>query len=253
MAAIFYTYSFLIGLIAGSFYNVVGLRVPKKESIVRPGSHCSHCQRKLTIGELIPVVSYLFLKGKCKGCGHRISPIYPLIELVNAALFVAAPIILGWSSELAIAWLLISLLTIITVSDIAYMLIPDKILLFFGTIFILLRFFVQPAVAWWEPLAGAAAGFGLLLLIAILSKGGMGGGDIKLFAVLGWVLGWKLVLIAFVIAAFYGTILGLIGMIAGRVRVGKPMPFAPAIAMGTLTAYFFGERFLHWYYTIIAF
>ncbi|WP_308637373.1 prepilin peptidase [Paenibacillus silvisoli] len=253
MAAFYLTYSFLIGLVAGSFYNVVGLRVPKRQSIVRPGSHCGHCKRQLTMWELIPVVSYLCLRGKCRGCGHAISPIYPLIELVNAALFTAAPLVLGWSWELVIAWLLISLLTIITVSDIAYMLIPDKILLFFGTLFIFLRYFVQPPAAWWEPLAGAAAGFGLLLLIAILSKGGMGGGDIKLFAVLGWVLGWKLVLIAFVIAAFYGTMLGIIGMATGKVKVGKAMPFGPAIAMGTLTAYFFGERFLHWYATIIAF
>jgi leader peptidase (prepilin peptidase)/N-methyltransferase len=247
MTTFYYTYSFLIGLFGGSFYNVVGLRVPKKESIVRPGSRCGHCERRLTPWELIPVLSYLLLKGKCSNCRIRISPIYPVFELLTAVLFVLAPVLMGWTWELLIAWVLISLLVIITVSDLAYQLIPDRILLFFGILLVILRFFIPPSGAWWELLLGAIVGFALLLSIAIVSKGGMGGGDIKLFAVLGFILGWKGILLAFFLSTIYGTIMGLIGMIAGKVQRGKPMPFGPAIALGTLTVYFFGDRFLQWY------
>jgi leader peptidase (prepilin peptidase)/N-methyltransferase len=253
MTVLYYTYSFLIGLFGGSFYNVVGFRVPQQKSIVHPGSECGHCARKLTPVELIPVLSYLFQRGRCRGCQHKISPIYPLIELSTALLFLVAPYLIGWTWELSVAWLLISLLVIITVSDIAYLLIPDKILLFFGIPFAILRLFFLPIDAWWDPLLGAATGFALLLFLAIVSKGGMGGGDIKLFGVLGLVLGWKGILLAFFFSTLYGTIMGIIGMFAGKVRLGKPMPFAPAIALGTISAYFFGERFFDWYITTFIF
>ncbi|AZN43339.1 prepilin peptidase [Paenibacillus albus] len=247
MTAFTYTYSFLIGLIMGSFFNVVGFRVPKKLSIVRPGSHCTHCGRNLKPSELIPVLSYLTQQGKCKGCQQRISPIYPLIELTTAVLFLLSPLLLGLSWEVSVAWLLISLLVIITVTDLAYMLIPDKILLVFGIPLAILRIFFLPIGAWWEPLLGAAVGFALLLLIAIVSKGGMGGGDIKLFAVLGLVFGWKGILLVFFFSTLIGTIIGLVGILSGKVRTGKPMPFGPAIALGTISAYFFGDQLLHWY------
>ncbi|KPD01590.1 Type 4 prepilin-like proteins leader peptide-processing enzyme [Geobacillus sp. BCO2] len=104
-----------------------------------------------------------------------------------------------------------------------------------------------PFLPWTDMVIGSAVGFGLLLLIAVLSKGGMGGGDVKLFAVLGMVLGWKLVLLAFFLATLYGTVIGLVGMALGYVRRGKPMPFAPAIALGALTALFFGDRMMEWY------
>jgi leader peptidase (prepilin peptidase) / N-methyltransferase len=243
---------FLIGLLLGSFFNVVGLRVPKGESIVKPRSHCPSCKRTLTAWELVPVVSYVVQGGKCRGCGVRISPLYPFVELFTAILFTISPLLVGWSKELVVSWTLISLLMIIFVSDIRYMIIPDKVLLFFAVIFIIERIFV-PLLSWWDSLVGAVVGFSLLLLIAVLSKGGMGGGDIKLFALLGFVLGWKMVLLAFFLSTLYGTVFGMIGMVLGKVRRGEPMPFGPYIVFGTLTAYFFGQSILEWYQQLILF
>ena len=134
------------------------------------------------------------------------------MESLTGILFVLAPLILGWQVELIVAWTLISLLIIITVSDIKYMLIPDKILVVFAGVFLVERIFI-PLTPWWDSLLGAVIGFSLLLVIALVSKGGMGGGDIKLFAVLGLVLGTKTVLLAFFLATFYGAFFGLIGML----------------------------------------
>ncbi|RAK21381.1 leader peptidase (prepilin peptidase)/N-methyltransferase [Anoxybacillus vitaminiphilus] len=248
----YFYYISIISLLLGSFFNVVGLRVPRGESIVKPRSHCPGCKRTLTAWELIPVLSYVVQGGKCRGCGSRISRVYPFIELATAILFTISPLLVGWSKELVISWTLISLLMIIVVSDIHYMVIPDKVLLFFAVIFIMERIFI-PLDPWWDSLVGAMIGFSLLLLIAFFSKGGMGGGDIKLFALLGFVLGGKMVLLAFFFSTLYGTIFGLIGMAFGKVRRGEPMPFGPYISIGTLTVYYFGQMIIDWYRQFILF
>ncbi|MCA1038943.1 prepilin peptidase [Bacillus infantis] len=237
---------FLYGLLLGSFYNVVGLRIPLKQSIVKPRSHCPYCQHTLRPYELIPVVSYLLQGGKCRRCKAPVSFLYPAVELATGLLFVLAPLLMGWTLELIIAWTLISLMVIVFVSDIKYMIIPDKVLLVFAVIFLLERIFL-PLSPWWDSLLGAAAGFFLLLFIAVISKGGMGGGDIKLFAVIGLALGTKLVLLTFFFATIFGAVFGLAGMLIGKVEKGKPIPFGPYIALGSLTAYFFGQRILDWY------
>ena len=139
-----YILIFLIGLILGSFYNVVGLRIPEKESIIVPRSACPSCGQSLSPFELVPVLSYLALKGKCGKCQTGISPLYPIMELVTGILFVSAPMLLGWRVELLIAWAFISLLVIIFVSDYVYMLIPNKILLFFAA-FMLLLSYIHPS------------------------------------------------------------------------------------------------------------
>lgn len=239
-------YLMIIGLLFGSFFNVVGLRTPAGESIARPRSACPKCNHQLTSKELVPVFSYLFQKGACRSCGTCISPIYPSVEMATAILFTISPLLVGWSKELIVAWTLISLLMIIFVSDVTYMIIPDKVLLFFAPALLIERVFI-PLTPWWDMLLGSAVGFLLLLVIALVSKGGMGGGDIKLYAVLGIVLGWKLVLLSFFFATITGTVLGLVGMGLGKVKKGKPMPFGPAIVVGTLVAYYFGNDFLEWY------
>ena len=157
---------FLYALLLGSFFNVVGLRVPVKESIVRPRSACPGCGRTLSARELMPVVSYLIQMGKCRNCKKRISPLYPLIELSTALLFVFAYMQIGWSLELVVAWTLISLIIIIFVSDITYMLIPDKILLVFMGIFFATRL-IFPLNPWWDSLVGGAIGFSLLFLLLL--------------------------------------------------------------------------------------
>ncbi|KHF29683.1 Type 4 prepilin-like proteins leader peptide-processing enzyme [Anoxybacillus sp. BCO1] len=243
--------SFLLGLLLGSFYNVVGLRVPKGESIVAPRSHCPHCKRTLTALELIPVVSYLLQKGKCRACSARISFVYPLIELSTAILFTLAPLFVGWSAEVAVSWTLISLFVIIFVSDVHYMVIPNRVLLFFTPLLLVERLWIAPLTPWWDSLLGSVVGFMILFVIAVVSKGGMGGGDIKLFALIGLALGAKLTVLAFFLSTLVGTIFGLIGMALGRVKRGEPMPFGPAIVAGTLIAYFFGETIIDFYVKVI--
>lgn len=237
---------FIYGLVLGSFYNVVGLRVPLKQSIVAPRSACPNCQHQLKAYELIPVLSYVIQGGKCRQCKTGISPIYPIFELTTGLLFVCAPLVLGWTTELLVAWTLISLFMIIFVSDITYMLIPDKILIVFAGIFLLERIFI-PLTPWWDSILGAAIGFALLLLIAVISKGGMGGGDIKLFAVVGFVVGTKVLLLSFFLATLLGAVIGGIGLLLKIVKKGKPIPFGPFIAAGTLLAYYFYEEILSLY------
>ncbi|WP_310176685.1 prepilin peptidase [Neobacillus niacini] len=243
-------YLLLFGLCLGSFYNVVGLRIPLNQSIIKPRSHCPNCNHTLTSIDLIPVLSYVFLRGKCRRCKAPISPFYPIIELITGLLFMFAPIIMGWSYELIIAWTFISLMVIIFVSDIHYMIIPDKVLLVFAVLFLLERGFL-PLSPWWDSVLGAVVGFTLLLIIAVLSKGGMGGGDIKLFAVIGLAVGTKLVLLTFFLATFFGAFFGILGVLTGKVNKGKPMPFGPYIALGALAAYFFGNQIFHWYLSMM--
>ncbi|MEH6938887.1 prepilin peptidase [Bacillus sp. JJ664] len=250
MMILLYLYFFILGLVFGSFFNVVGLRVPLKISIVSPRSACSNCGHTLHSRELVPVFSYVLQKGKCRSCGVHISILYPLIELITGCLFVFALYQIGFQIELLIALTFISLLIIIVVSDLAYMLIPDRILLFFLPIFIIERYYI-PLDPWWNSIVGAVGAFIVLFFIAIVSNGGMGGGDVKLFGVLGLVLGWKLILITFMIACFIGTVFGLASMKAGKVEKRNPIPFGPFIAIGGLISYFYGNELLNWYLSIL--
>jgi leader peptidase (prepilin peptidase) / N-methyltransferase len=236
----------IYGLIFGSFFNVVGLRVPLKKSIAAPRSACPTCGHQLRPYELIPVLSYMLQQGKCRGCQSRISPIYPTMELLTGILFVTAPLVVGWSGELVLALTLISMFIIIIVSDIHYMIIPDKILIWFAGIFLLERI-IWPLHPWWDSLAGAVTGFVLLLIIALVSKGGMGFGDVKLFALLGFVLGFKLVLISFFLSTLYGALVGGLALLFRIVKRRQPIPFGPFIAAGTLSAYYWGSEIIEHY------
>lgn len=242
---------FIYGITLGSFFNVVGLRVPMKKSIVAPRSACPTCGHQLRAWELIPVASFIIQKGKCRGCQSRISPIYPISELITGILFVMAPYFIGWSSELFVAWTLISLFMIIFVSDIHYMLIPDKILLVFAGVFLFERIFL-PLTPWWDSLLGGVVGLLLLLAIAIVSKGGMGGGDVKLFALIGFVVGTKLLILSFFLATLFGAFFGVIALLLKLVKRKEPIPFGPFIVAGTLTAYFYGSEIIQHYVRFIS-
>lgn len=241
---------FIYGLLFGSFFNVVGLRIPEKRSIIKPRSSCPNCGHVLTFLELIPVFSYLWQIGKCKHCHNKISVIYPIMEILTASLFVFAYIKLGWGMDLVIAWTLISLLVIISISDIKYMLIPDKILLFFFSILFIERL-ILPLNPWWDSLVGASVIFVILFMIAVISKGGMGGGDIKLFTVLGFVLGLKQILFTFFFANIFGALIGLIGMAIGVFERKKPIPFGPFIAIGTFITLFYYDPIIKWYLSLL--
>lgn len=240
---------FLYGVTFGSFFNVVGLRLPNNQSLIRPPSQCSICDRRLTILDLVPVVSYVILKGKCRTCGTTIHWLYPVMELLTGILFVIAFLQVGLTGELLVALLFISMLIIITVSDLVYMLIPDKILIFFGVLLIIARI-LSPLNPWWESIIGALLGFGILYLIAILSKGGMGGGDIKLFFVIGWILGVIPTLLTLFIAAFIGMVVGFIHLKIMKADKKTPIPFGPSIALSAVIVYFWGSQILEWYITL---
>ncbi|GGL40907.1 prepilin peptidase [Sporolactobacillus putidus] len=250
MSILISIYILTLGLVLGSFYNVVGLRVAGGQSIISPPSHCPSCGRRLTIRDLVPVFSYLFLRGRCRTCHQKISPIYPIVEASTGLLFLFSFLWTASIEEMLCGWLLASLLMIVLVTDLTEMMIPDKILLFF---FILFAFFriIFPLAPWWDAPAGAASGFIVLLLIALVSRGGMGGGDVKLFAVMGLLVGVKIVLLGFFLSTFIGAVIGVAGLLTGMIRRRQPVPFVPFIVLGMLAAYFFGDRLMAIYYHLL--
>lgn len=236
----------IFGLILGSFYYTAGCRIPLHLSIIAPRSSCPFCRRTLTPAELIPILSFLFQKGKCKSCGHKISFMYPAAELVTACLFAAAGIRFGTSLELFPAVVFISLLIIVAVTDIHFMLIPNRILIFFLPFLAAARL-ISPLDSWYAGLLGAAAGFLFLAVIAAITHGGVGGGDIKLFAVIGFVLGVKMLAAAFFFSVLIGALYGAAAVLTGRLAKRQPLPFAPAIAAGSILAYLYGDSIISFY------
>lgn len=196
------------------------------------------------------MLSYIILRGKCRVCTAKISPIYAVIELASGILFLYAFWKLGISYELLVAWTFISLLVIIVVTDLAYMLIPNKILLFFLPLLVILRL-LSPLQPWWDSLLGAILGFSILLLIAIVSKGGMGGGDVKLFFLIGLVLGTINTLLTLFIAAFAGMIVGKLIIMGSQQGEKTPIPFGPYIAVAAIIVYFYGGELVSWYLNLL--
>ncbi|RXT14715.1 A24 family peptidase [Ammoniphilus sp. CFH 90114] len=233
-------------LILSSFLNVVAIRIPKGESISFPPSHCVKCSHRLRPLDLIPIASYVLLKGKCRYCKSPISIIYPLGEILTTSLLLFTYFQTGLSKELYVALPLVALLCTITISDLLYQIIPNKVNLFFFLYFSLLHFYYAP-LPYTDYLLGILAGGGLLLLIALVSRGGMGGGDIKLMAVVGMAIGWKLTLLSFFIASLIGGIVGFILLVTKKVKRKDPIPFGPFLALGTLIAYFWGVELIQAY------
>lgn len=248
MTILLILYIALLGLIFGSFFNVVALRVPAGESLVRPPSHCPHCGRRLGARDLIPVVSYALAGGQCRRCGVRVSALYPLGELLTAVLFVWAYIRFGLTGEALTAVALSALGVIVAVSDLKYLRIPNKVLLFFVPVLALLVL-AFPAGPYWQHVLGGLAGGGLVLLFALL--GGMGMGDVKLFALLGFVLGPALTLLAFFVAAALGSVAGGLLLLLGVVKRKQPVPFGPWLAAGALIAYGYGTMMIDAYFSLI--
>ncbi|MFG6116416.1 prepilin peptidase [Halobacillus sp. MO56] len=239
-------YFFLIGLVFGSFFNVVGFRIPKRSFFRHHRSHCPSCDNQLSWQDLIPVLSYFHLKGKCRYCHTSISIIYPFVELFTGSLFAYSYNIFGLTLELFTALLLISLFSIIFVSDMAYMHIPDKVLLVFFILFLVLRIF-QPMVSWGNAFLGGIFGIVLIGMIIRLSNGGMGAGDMKLFGIIGFIMGIEGLMVSFFLSVISGACLGMVLMLSGKASRSHPIPFAPFIIFGSLTAFFYSDKILLWY------
>lgn len=252
---------FILGIIIGSFLNVCIYRLPLNQSIAWPASHCMKCGKSLKIKDLIPVLSYILLGGKCRYCGIRISLRYVVIEISTAILFVWCFKIIGLEIELLKSIAFTAFLIVITLIDYDQQLILDKLLIWFaGFGFFINLFFIDnmdvffsrgiftfPYICLLDMLFGVVLGGGLLLLIAIISRGGMGGGDIKFAAALGLWLGWKLTLLTLLISFILGGLIGVL-LLLFKLKDRKDfIPFGPFIAGGAFIAMLYGNNIIKWY------
>ncbi len=236
----------LFGLAIGSFLNVVIARVPAGRSLVRPGSACPGCSALLKWYDNIPVLSFLVLRGRCRACGMTISWRYPIVEMVTAMVLVLAYVALGPTADFAVAVVLLAGLIAITGIDLQHQLIPDAITLP-GLLVGLLLNLATGRISWIESVIGILVGGGLFLAIILVSRGGMGGGDLKLGAMLGAFLGWKALLFALFVAIVLGGVVGTL-LLATSLRGRKdPIPFGPFLAAGGAMALFWGERAFGWW------
>jgi len=229
----------IYALFLGSFCNVVAMRWLEGGSVISPSSHCPHCKTPLRWYELVPLFSYLAMGGRCRTCEVRISPLYPFGEAATAVSFYLVYAKYGLDSETLIGWLLSALLILSMLTDIRSKLILDRFTLPAIGLFLFLRIWIADAT-WWTYLIGGALGFALLFILALLSKGGMGGGDIKLFAAIGAALGPSEVLMSLILSALVGLLGGGALVALGKIRRRQPIPFAPFIWLGTMTTYLYG-------------
>lgn len=237
---------FIYGIIFGSFFNVVGLRVPNGTLFKQERSYCDNCERTLGWSELIPIWSFVVQRGRCKVCHQKISPIYPIMEALTGGLFAYTYLHFGFSHELILGLLLISLIIPVTVSDIMYQKIPNKLLLFFTPLFLIYRI-IYPLTPWWNALLGAAIAFALVFLIILLSKGGMGMGDLKFYTLFGFIFGPGYFLLLFFLSTLYGAVIGVIKMKVDGTGGKTKIAFGPFIGLAALTVFYFGDSIIHWY------
>lgn len=240
---------FIFGLIVGSFLNVCIYRIPRKISIIKPSSFCPACGNTIKLWHNIPILSFILLKGKCAYCGSKISFRYPLVEILNGILYVLSYLSFGLTAYLIFILIFISSMIVVSFIDLDFQIIPDQIsipLIFIGFIFSLLSHHYTGFVSdFKESLIGIVVGGGSLLIVSIVSKGGMGGGDIKLNAAVGAFLGWKSALLTIFIGSLIGSI---VGMIILKKTGNRKIPFGPFLSIGALICLFSGEKILSWYF-----
>jgi leader peptidase (prepilin peptidase)/N-methyltransferase len=237
---------FLFGLVIGSFLNVVIARLPDGRSIVRPPSACPACGASIRWHDNIPVLSWLWLRARCRNCRASISWRYPAVELLTAVLFALAARRFGASLDLGAALLLLAALVAITGIDLDHQIIPDVITLPGIALGGLLTVILHPA-AWLDTLLGILVGGGLFVVIIFASRGGMGGGDMKLGAMMGAFLGWKLVLLAILLGVFAGGAVAIGLLVTGTKGRKDPVPFGPFLALGGVVSLLWGDNLLAWY------
>ncbi|KPU28066.1 peptidase A24 [Caloranaerobacter sp. TR13] len=237
----------MVGLIIGSFLNVCIYRIPKRESIVYPPSHCTSCNTRLKFFDLIPVFSYLLNKGRCRYCGENISLQYPFIELLNGLIYLLLFYKFGFGFDLIRYLFLTSLLVVISFIDYKHQIIPDSVLLFGFFITFIFKLLYYSKVELLNSILGLLIGGLIFLIIAIVSHGGMGGGDIKLIALLGFFFGLKhlllLMFLSFLIGAFFSIMLLLL-----RIKDRKDfIPFGPFISIAAIITIFYGDVLISYY------
>lgn len=245
---------FILGLTIGSFLNVCIYRIPRGFSIVRPPSSCPSCKSPVRIYDNIPVISYILLRGRCRNCSSAIPLRYPVVELLNAVLYVSIIWRFGCGWQTLVYFAFCSAMVVITFIDLEFQLIPDAITLsgiplglIAGSLILIDPFSRASTLGFNNSFTGLVSGGGLFYLIAVLSRGGMGGGDIKMMAMTGAFLGWKAVLLTTFSASLIGSIAGIILIVfKGKGRKTK-IPFGPFLAAGALITLFFGQEILRFY------
>ena len=234
---IYYTIVFFIfGISLGSFYNVVGYRLPRGESLIYPPSHCTKCGHRLTPFELIPIFSFLFQKGKCKNCGEKISWFYPIFELTTGILFSLSYLIFGLSIKLFIVLTFISMLLIIIISDYQTMIIPDELLIFTSIILIVLLLVDNGLKYTLNSVLNGIIMFIIMFIFKkiadfMFKKEAMGGGDIKLMFVYGLIFGWPTSCMSICLASFIGLPISLIMLNKTK---NHEIPFGPFLAVSAI-------------------
>ena len=241
---------FIIGAIIGSFLNVCIYRMPRGQSIVFPASHCPHCKRDLLWYDNIPILSYFLLMGRCGFCRKRISMRYPLVEALTAVIILFCYRAFGIQAKFFMYSALVSALIVVTFIDFDYNEIPDEISIG-GLVAGLIAALAFPSIfdtnlrliALKDSVLGALAGGGAIYIMGVVGKSifrkeAMGGGDVKLMAMVGSILGWKLALLTFFVAPFFGAVVGLFLRIAdGR----ETIPYGPYLSLAATIAVFFGN------------
>ena len=227
---------FILGTIFGSFYNVVGYRVPKGESLLYPSSHCTKCNHKLGPLELIPIFSFLLQGGKCKKCKTKISWFYLIFEFSSGLLFALSYIVFGFSLECLLSIVFISMLLIIIISDYQTMIIPDSVLIIFSSLIIIMKYFLVGFEGVGIAILHALASFVFMLLLKLFGdflfkKESMGGGDIKLLAVYGLMFGFPMS----IVSVFLSAIIGLpISLVLLKKNNSHEIPFGPFLAISAI-------------------
>ncbi len=269
-------FSFLLGLIVGSFLNVCILRIPAGESVVKPASHCPQCKAPIRPYDNIPLVSWLLLGGKCRSCKAGISPLYPAVELITGLLFLGCYLAFDLTPEAAKWAVFAALLVALTITDARERILPDKVNFAGLGIGLVFSLFTRPidGTALWlanrtfefpppvpvlsfaDAILGAAAGSGLLWVVAegyfrLRGREGMGLGDVKMMAMAGAFLGVKRTLLTILAGSLLGSAIGLILIAASGKGRDYELPFGTFLGASALLVVFFGTPALHWYQSLL--
>lgn len=247
--------AFIFGAAVGSFLNVCIFRLPEHKSIIKPSSQCPNCQHAIRYGDNIPIISYFLLRGKCRDCGNKISFRYPLVEFITAMLTLLLFLKFGLSLNFFTFFIFTAVLIVITFIDWDHQIIPDILTLPGIPIFFLAAVFIV-RIPWMEALLGLLIGGGVLFIIAfvyelITKREGMGGGDIKLLAMIGGFLGWKSLIFILLFSSLSGAVIGVAAMIIKKQDTKYAIPFGPFLSAAAVAYIFLGAdfmRFIIWDY-----
>ena len=242
---------FILGLIVGSFSNVCIYRIPRNESIIYPASHCPKCRSNISPKDNIPLLSYILLKGRCRNCKSKISIQYPIVELLTGLIYLIIYLTYGLSVQTLIYIILSSALIIIAFIDLNEQIVPDVISLPGIVIGFIISFFI-PYISFINSALGILVGGGIILIIGlagslIFKKEAMGGGDVKLAAMLGAFLGWRYIVISLFLGFFLGALAGIFLIISKIKSREDTVPFGPFIVLGSFITLFWGEKIISWY------